>query len=282
MLNTETGNIHNSAITKIDRYGWGLKDKPGVFAMLLKQKLIVGAEYQRNINTVRLLKIARDWSWVACGCLLVAKRPDDTSYMVIDGQHRKAAADRRADIQTLPCMIFETDDIKEEASGFLIANTLRKPLSMFDRFNALTLTEDRPAAIAAELVKEAGRTLSQFSGPSSVTCVQTLMAYAENDEKTLRSIWPIVTKLCSGHPIINYMVSGMVFLEKHLEDGVSLTDKWWTDKILAAGYARVVDCMRQSAGYRGSTTPIYCAEGIIKAINMNARKKIPHTITGVD
>lgn len=250
--------------------------------MVPKKDLTVDTAYQRDIKEARVLAIARDWSWISCGVILVALRPSDAAYMVIDGQHRKAAADRRSDITDLPCMIFEIDDISEEASGFLSANTLRRPLSMVERFKALTITNDKDAEVVKALAGDAGRTIASYATETTITCVRTIMDCARADERSLRAVWPIITDLCVGHPIPNEIVKGMFHLQTHLQDGVSLTDGKWRGKILACGYARIIECVRQAAGYRGQSNPKVFAEGIVKALNTNAKIKIPHAIPGID
>jgi len=35
---------------------------------------------------------------------------DDNKWFVVDGQHRKLAADQRSDIRELPCLVFETNE----------------------------------------------------------------------------------------------------------------------------------------------------------------------------
>lgn len=275
--------ISTSGATKVDHYKWGVKDAPGTFRMINKNLLSIDPEYQRRLVRERVLGIARDWSWIGCGVLLVASRPDETRYMVMDGQHRKAAADKRTDIEELPCMVFETDEIKAEASGFLIANTLRRPLKMVDKFKALNITEDPAAAVVESLARQSGRIVAAGATANSLTCVAAVMECAQSDEVKLREIWPTIVELCAGHTLPGSIVKGMFWLQGNLEEGHSLNATGrWGRRLVSVGYDRVMACIRQSASFYGMSTPKVIAIGIVKAINSNARVKIPHTIAGMD
>ena len=84
---------------KVARYNLTVRNAPGEFLMIPKTELEVDSAYQRNkINQRRVDTLTRTWDWIACGCLVVALR-DDNQWFVMDGQHRKLAADQRSDIQ---------------------------------------------------------------------------------------------------------------------------------------------------------------------------------------
>ena len=276
----ETG---KPGMTNIKKYNWGVKDEPGTFQMIPKRLLFIDHDYQRALTSGRVLAIARDWSWIGCGVIMVACRPGEVRYMVMDGQHRKAAADKRADIDELPCMVFKADEIKAEAGGFLIANTLRRPLSMVERFKALNITEDWAAAVVEELARMSGRDISRNSSSKTLTCVGAVMECAQNDEKRLRAIWPTIVELCAGNAIPGFLVKGMFFLEGNLLEGNSLAIHGrWGRRLVSIGYGRVVVCVRESNSFYGEYTSKITAVGIVKAINAKAKTKIPHTISGFD
>lgn len=126
MSKMETVNIGASKLTsKIDRYGWTVKDKPGEMKMLHKSVLKVHPSYQRHALKQKIASIASSWSWVAAGAIIVGERGGE--YWVIDGQHRVLAAHNRADIDKLPCIIFVTDDVKQEARGFPLNDHMELP-----------------------------------------------------------------------------------------------------------------------------------------------------------
>ena len=114
---------------KVARYNWIIRNAPGEFLMIPKQELEVDHGYQRNaVNQRRIDALCRTWDWIACGCLVVALR-DDNRWFVMDGQHRKLAADMRSDIKELPCLVFETAGRREEADEADEERRRRRPQS---------------------------------------------------------------------------------------------------------------------------------------------------------
>ena len=103
--------------------------EPGELLYLNKNILEIDHSYQRNAKNARVLKLARRWNWLSCGVLTVAKRSG--RYYVVDGQHRLMAALKRADIDQLPCLVFESSEMREEAVAFRDANKERRPINSF-------------------------------------------------------------------------------------------------------------------------------------------------------
>lgn len=83
---------------------------PGEFRMIDKAALNID---QRNqISESHVQSIANHWSWTAIGMILVSEQADGT-LLVLDGQQRKMAADKRSDIQNLPCLVFSKNVVEE-------------------------------------------------------------------------------------------------------------------------------------------------------------------------
>src|SRR6185295_1898141 len=97
---------HNSGETKVKIYKWASLDSPGIPYLLQKGMLQIDRDYQRVLSEARVLSLAQSWSWLACGSLLVAERSPG-EFFVFDGQHRLEAANRRSDIDELPCVVFK-------------------------------------------------------------------------------------------------------------------------------------------------------------------------------
>ena len=62
--------------------------------------------------------------------------------VIIDGQHRWAAAVRRGDLLQLPCCLFTYDNPEDEARMFIVANRARKPMNRLDDFHAALAAAD--------------------------------------------------------------------------------------------------------------------------------------------
>ena len=114
--------------------------KPGRLIELRKGDIKIPHQYQRNLSRSRAAKIAREFDWFQFGVLAVAQRNDPATgakeYFVVDGQHRLSAARQRADLDLLPCMLFDFEGAEHEAQIFVQNQLRRKPLVTRDLHKA--------------------------------------------------------------------------------------------------------------------------------------------------
>jgi len=127
-------------------------------------ELAVDQSYQRSIDNEasrRLIaSIAANFDWRLCAPLVVSRRTDG-SKIIIDGQHRWAAAVRRGDLPQLPCCLFIYGSPRDEARMFIVANRARKPMNRLDDFHAALAAADEDALEILRLVTEAGLTIAR-------------------------------------------------------------------------------------------------------------------------
>lgn len=250
-----------------------IKDKQGEFRMIDKNLLRIDKKYQRDTREARVKKIASNWSWAAFGALSVADRNGD--YYVFEGQHRAAAAMKRDEITELPCMVFQMESEVKEAEGFLTSNTVRCSMRAIEKFKALIETNNKEAKILQELIEGSGRRITVKSSSASVACVAILMRFARLHPETLKRVWPLVATLCEGRPIIDRIVSGLVYLETQMPyGGASIMDKYWSDRILRLGYDEIDRGAKQGAVFyvRGSNKA--WGMGILQVINHGSKKRL--------
>lgn len=121
--------------------------------------LSVDTKYQRSIENAasrRLIRsIAANFDWRLCAPLVVSRRADG-SRVIIDGQHRWAAATMRGDLPQLPCCLFSYDSPEEEARMFIVANRSRRPMTRLDDYHAAIAAADEDALEIQQLVRDAG------------------------------------------------------------------------------------------------------------------------------
>ena len=260
--------------TKVDRYNWTVKDTAGRFMMLDKGILQIDHEYQRDAGRFekKIIDIAREWSWVACNTIAVAFR--NGSYYVIDGQFRTLAARRRADIQQLPCLVFLTESVREEAVAFLSINTRRKPITAVDQFKAKNVTEDPVAMEATRLVELSGRVVGSSSNSSTVGCIAILQRLVRTDLEILKRVWPLIVRVCSGFPLHGNIVEGLVYIEKRMEDGSSLSNREWAARVMKIGYERLISGAARATAYKGNGGAAVWADGMVEELNRGCRNRL--------
>lgn len=268
----ETTETHMGKQSKVDRYGWTVEDRPGVLLDIDKMELRVDNTYQRPAHQDKVVAIARGWSWMACGVITVADRSN--VFYVIDGQHRVLAARRRADISTLPCIVFTSQEKVAEADAFLRVNTHRKNMSGIEKFRPQLITKNPAAMMVQRLCDEVGREIKESPGPNSVRCVSTMMRLASNDPAILERVWPLLHQLLPGRPISERLLSALVYIEKNMPDGTSLLDKFWRERVMRVGASAMEDGAMRSVAYHKKGGPRICALGVVQALNFNARIRL--------
>jgi hypothetical protein len=248
-----------------------LSNKPGVLMGVPKTELQVDKTYQRRVNVRAVHRIALNWNYIACGALICSMRgPNASIYYIVDGQHRWEAAKQREDVKEIPCLVFEILDIKDEAAGFLAANTERQIPAMIHRFNALVTVNDTVAVLANELIKDSGRIVRAQTGKQFISCIGELMRCIRADNDSLLKVWPIVLELAEGSPLSGRLLKGMWALERNL-DSYSLASPRVKAKLLSIGVDGLLASMRAVAAIEGNSTERTCAQGILRAINVGAR-----------
>jgi hypothetical protein len=260
------------ATPKTIAYKWGVHDAPGTFTNVPKVLLNVDAEYQRlHVSNDRVLKIARYWSWIACGTLAVARRPDG-SLWVMDGQHRLLAARKRQEIQELPCLVFGVADRADEAKGFLNTNTVRGPCSIFDRFNAMLLAGDETALAVRDMVAGTGYTVAVAHQDRTVACIGCLLAEYRNDPAVAKRVWSLCCEIYRPRPPLDKVFRALCYLDKHLRrHGVSLDHERNRSVLVKAGPDKLRQKADACAALRGIGGPKVWAEGLLLLLNFHRR-----------
>jgi len=277
-------------VAKVDAYGWTIVDEPGVFRMIDKSVLNVDHAYQReSVNAQRVNRIAGKWSWVKFNSISVAQRSDG-SYYVLDGQHRKLAADKRADINAVPCIVFKVNNTGDEASAFLAINADRGSVRIGDKFRSLVASRDPVATAVNKMVTENGYYLSNTAGVDShlvVGCLHTLMSTMAWDSDSCRSAWAACVKVCNAKSvsITDKLIKAMFHAERHMAKNScgSITEKKNMDRLVEAGHDQIIREIDRSIDFlRGKVKSLakIPAEGIITILNYKRRNRIPSILAG--
>jgi hypothetical protein len=274
-MSDEMFSFRGKTVDKITRYKWDLTDNPGSLAMISKNLLIVDHSYQRNTNEAKVLAIARDWSWIAFGAIVVAERKGNL--YVIDGQHRLMAARKRSDISELPCVVFKTQERKEEAKGFLTAQTKRRPITSVEKFRALLTIEDKPTALVNTLLQSVGKYPGSGNSTDSVKCVGVLTDFAQSDPDLLVETWPLIVELTGAEPINKRLVAAIMYISKHIPEGMKLTDKTWKNRLLKVGFTDVMSGINRASAFYEKGGPKVWATGVVETMNKGLRNKLELT-----
>lgn len=262
-------------VDKIARYGWTVKDGRGKFMEIPKELIVVDPTYQRSINRQKIREIQSDFSWVAFCCLCVAFRGG--RYYCIDGQHRQLAAMSRSDIDIIPCMVFESVSIQEEAKGFLNTNTLRKPVASIDSFRAKLVAGDEEALYIDRTLRFNNiRLMKHADGPLTMASVAACFKMVKESKPDFDQAISIVAELCQDCPVHHYLVQGMYYLSRNLD--TPLTDTRLRRRILSIGADGLVNAANKAVAYHDAGGSAIWSKGMLDEINKRIR--IPFKLKG--
>ena len=132
-------------------------------AWLPVERLTVDPRYQRDTElrgSQRLIARIRDnFRWSRFQAILVTRT--ETAWVIIDGQHRVAAARLRG-FDLVPSVVISGADLVEQATAFVWANRVRQPISAQVIFRAQLVAGDPIAALVHEVATAAGIRLLHY------------------------------------------------------------------------------------------------------------------------
>jgi hypothetical protein len=247
-------------------------DEMGTLEWIDKRSLEVDHSYQREGSKSKVDEMSKHWSWLACGVITVGVRPSGTMY-VIDGQHRVSAAMLREEVISLPCIVFQSSGKRDEASGFLDANSKRKSMSSYDKFRAAVVAEHQKA----EAVKRICRSLeleivASAHSAGQCKCVGTLLDMAVEDEDRLHRVLGVCADICNdaSAPIKESLLKSLHYIDKFVEGGLSARIATRARNI---GHRRLLQSIQEAKAYHETCGARGGAIGILKEINKGVRKK---------
>ncbi len=266
-------------VDKVKRYGWSVQDAPGEMRLLHKDMLQIHPAYQRDLVPQKVSEISATWSWVALGALVVGERGGE--FWVIDGQHRAAAAKRRSDITHLPCVVFKTTDVKQEARGFLTIQTMRKPVTAVAKQKAMVTAGDEVAGFVQQTVETLGLQIRPTAGKAGeLKCVGWCLKRAADDRETFVKVLRLGAALCAqdNMPVAERVLEGLWVLNDKCGSG--LADQRFVKRLHERGGRVLLDAANKAAAYYSSGGGRIWAQGMLGELNKGLQERRRFTMGG--
>lgn len=262
-----------SKIDKLKRYGWTSRGERPVLSWIPKASIQIDGRYQRKPSDSKVLRIASEFSWVAFGAISVARRPDGT-FFVFDGQHRLLAVMRRSDIESIPCVVFDISP-KEEAGGFLDANSERRPVNAAEKFAAGVYGDRADWTIVSRVLQELGMSIEAnpkvAAGPNSIRCIALVFEIARSSgEQVLRDVLVAAREVSADRSPSKPIISAIHWMTTRLEEGLSPR---LVRRLAAIGPVELEKKGREYATMCGSGGAAAWAKGMIEIANRGLQKK---------
>lgn len=242
-----------------------LVNAPGWLVELDKDDLVLGSEFQRNVSTGKINNFVKSWSWIACGVIIVCKINNQS--VVVDGQHRVAAAKKIPSIKTLPCLFFGIKSMETAAKSFLEINTSRRQLLSLEKFKAQIVAKEPNAVfLESELSK---RGLRASSG--GIKGIGVMLSFVAQDKKSIPDFLDIISELYGKSHVPERAFTGIWETMKKLPLG---TRGRFSQRVISVGKEKLLAEVDKARAYfggsKGGGRRVY-AEGILNAINKGLR-----------
>lgn len=246
----------------------------GQLKWILKNKIYVDHTYQRDKispNTIRTIKA--NWNWLAFGALIIAER--DGTFFVVDGQHRLMAAMSIAEIEYIPCVVYPSSSIVEEAQSFLSANSSRSPVSSIDKYRASLVANDKLALVVDQLLSDLGiKITTKPTGYGQTSAITTIISQARSSFYICRKALIVSMDAAKSDdlPLKQTLIEGLFVLEKNLQ-GNGIMDDRFRKRVADIGgralhRAALNTAVTLEAGGSGSWSI-----GILHAVNKGLKSK---------
>ena len=264
----------SASMSKVSRYGWNTLDEPGELIFLDKSQLLVDRSYQRVEEKVKTTDIASKFSWKAFGAISVMQRSDG-KYLVVDGQHRALAAWKRADVYSVPCILFRSSGIEDEATCFINANTKRKSVSAFSKFRAKLVARDEMALLLDSILRDVGLVPSAESkGVDRISCVAKCEKMLKQHLASFKKSISIAADISRSDQtyVSDILVSGLFYLDRHIPGG--LENRKVAQRLTQIGALGLIESARKMTYRTGCGGQKSYAEGMLEIINRSMRGKV--------
>ena len=177
----------------------------------------------KSIGSGSMVKhIRQHFCWALFGALTVIRRPNG-DLIVMDGGHRLDAVKQMDAISAVPCLVTAIENVKAEAELFRAMNRLRTQLSIVDDHRAAVVQGDAMALKIEAMVRKAGRkigavaqTPKAFRDKGAIYCLSALRRAVSENEGAADASLQILSALCEGKPIDEYMFKAFFAGEQKL------------------------------------------------------------------
>tara|TARA_R110002110_G_scaffold115958_4_gene287231 strand:+ start:1128 stop:2069 length:942 start_codon:yes stop_codon:yes gene_type:complete len=142
--------------------------------------LDVDDRYQREIDTRAgrrvIARMVAEFAWRRFSPLIVTPSDVEGRYMVLDGQHKAAAARQIAGIDSVPAMIVQTEGLSDQAESFVSLNNDRVRVHQYALHRARVAAGDPDAVAIDRVCAAAGVTVPAYPVPANKIAAGETMA----------------------------------------------------------------------------------------------------------
>jgi len=242
------------------------------FKRISKNLLQVDYRYQRNAVPRKVKTIKKSFSWISFGALSVAKRENGDFY-IVDGQHRWQATLQLDHIESVPCIVFDTEDAKLEAVEFIRSNKHRTAIRTRERFNALLFSGDLVALKLKEKLDQHGLVIANNTqNAQNFQCVGWAMTEAQKNFNDFSFVIDVAMESQNEPvPLTKTYLAGLLYIHQNIEDGLHNTKL--RKRICQIGIRTLTEATRLYDKFGQKSGSQHWALGLLEAINKKLHSK---------
>jgi hypothetical protein len=261
---------------KRDRWLWAKPGKPGIFLLIPKDQLNIEGEYQREqVSDAKVTDIARNWDWRLFGTISVVVRKDG-SFWVFEGGHRTRAAFKRDDVNELPCMVFESESVSDEARAFVGANTMKSAVRAHQKHKAACVAGEPVAVATAKILEKYGYKASSAATSkyifAAVECLTN--AVRENPERAERVFGSLASIAIDGEPISRDVFQGVYEVVKATRETVDILSGRHLVRLKEIGLCGINKLIQREKTILDRGGPAVCRKAVLDLLNKGLSRKI--------
>ena len=261
--------LGHAGMSKEIKFKWVRPSEPGEFRLVPKAILSIDESYQRGpVSKTKVIQIAREWSWVMFGCLTVGRRADGTLVVIVGG-HRTRAAMHRSDIDLLPCMIFDIEEIGDEAAAFVGEAITTSAIASFYKHRAAVVAGDPVAILVDAMLEELGYAATHSSqSPNTIRGIRQLHELVARDADLARRVLALAVRIAAGEHLKATLVAAL--FEAAVSHPVILTAPH-SDRLVRLGPDAIFAEMRRKEAIVGSGGARIWSLAILDLVNKGRR-----------
>lgn len=206
--------------------------------------------FQRELDERRAKRMSKAVNKKRIGVPVLSQRADGT-FWVLDGQHRITALKMAGDDEPVLCDIQEGLTLADEAELFLLLNSDRPAVRVFDKFKARLVAKDPVAVEIERTVKAAGLRISKAPGANCICAIKALES-THNAYHNLPRVLSILGKWADGDPVTfdGRMLQDMGHFLASVE---KLDERHLVERLLTKAPARVLAQITRTQGVAYNT-----------------------------
>jgi len=261
--------IAHDGRTKVDRYEWDALRARSKHRRIKIADLNVD-DYQRGeAKRGSTIQKAKHWDHAAAGAVVVGQRPDG-SFWVVDGLQRTLAEALRGDIDTVDCMVFQSDGSEHEARVFQLCNLGRIPVDAIHKFRVAVQAGDETECAVSLWVSENGLRIAGDKGKNEIGFPSYVVQFWPSNTDAVKRALMFCKRVGDGDMCSEVFKGAYLLIARGVD-----VEKYEASILKRGGHKRLLHDINATAIEAGVSKNLnVCARGILTSINYRRKLRV--------